>query len=543
MDPVKMETMDSASTTKKSSINQMSTHVWNLFAKTNLFALCCVGAFLSLVTYLGAFSCEVSWILEAHGDLPIYAYLLCSGYFIMFVASTILIHGLATGLSWGLFSWSIVVGVLSIPELIFVMIMTTQFWGLQSIHGLTEIITYLIRLVINSMALLCVIPTALRWRRERQIMSQLENLASRLHMTSPDITGSLSPAAASAALTRINDSMRRRSTARKRRLSHTNGYDNHGFIPIISQTANDPKHHQPQITLPIFPYMYHGMYPSQNEFNASIFGLDPSHIIGPMPTMQASKRTQSLLDFRHIIPSQMAMPPSQRSKTPITDLDAPDGPQPTEQHTLNNSNNQTTTNNNMHNSRLEINRKTSIPNVQNKQFHSSQNEEEKHSIAGDPIYQTISSEKGAKLSRNCISLENLRTLTIKNDLNSYGNNLLQNHGQPSSPYYVLPAFPPGPPAGYNVPHYFSHKPQHHPAHYVFGPTQPFPQMQPPPMQPPPHTMMAPQSSYFHQNYRMPFTNYGGYANPNPYSNLSNTNSRQSIGNESDDYRKYRDVAL
>lgn len=158
--------------------------------------------------------------------------------------------------------------------------------GLQSIHGLTEIITYLIRLVINSMALLCVIPTALRWRRERQIMSQLENLASRLHMTSPDITGSLSPAAASAALTRINDSMRRRSTARKRRLSQNNGYDNHGFIPIISQTANDPKHHQPQITLPIFPYMYHGMYPSQNEFNASIFGLDPSHIIGPMPTMQ-----------------------------------------------------------------------------------------------------------------------------------------------------------------------------------------------------------------------------------------------------------------
>lgn len=136
------------------------------------------------------------------------------------------------------------------------------------------------------MALLCVIPTALRWRRERQIMSQLENLASRLHMTSPDITGSLSPAAASAALTRINDSMRRRSTARKRRLSQNNGYDNHGFIPIISQTGNDPKHHQPQITLPIFPYMYHGMYPSQNEFNASIFGLDPSHIIGPMPTMQ-----------------------------------------------------------------------------------------------------------------------------------------------------------------------------------------------------------------------------------------------------------------
>lgn len=49
MDPVKMETMESAASNKKSVINQMSTHVWNLFAKTNLFALCCVGAFLSLV--------------------------------------------------------------------------------------------------------------------------------------------------------------------------------------------------------------------------------------------------------------------------------------------------------------------------------------------------------------------------------------------------------------------------------------------------------------------------------------------------------------
>lgn len=239
----------------------------------------------------------------------------------------------------------------------------------------------------------------------------------------------------------------------------------------------------------------------------------------------------------------MAMPmPQTRSKTPVTDLDAPDGPLPNSdnQQTLNNSNNnsQNHVNNSTNHTRTETNRKTSIPSVQNKHFHG-HNEEEKHSLAGDPIYQTISSEKGAKLGRNCISLENLRTLTIKNDLNSYGNNLLQNHGgQPSSPYYMLPAFPP-PPTGYNVTHYFSHKP--HPAHYMFGPPPPFA------MQPPPHMMPHPpppqQSSYFHQNYRMPFTNYGGYANPNPYSNLSNTNSRQSIGNESDDYRKYRDVAL
>lgn len=51
---------------------------------------------ISQASYLAAFSCEISWILEAHGDLPTISYLLCSGYFILFVASTILIHGLAT---------------------------------------------------------------------------------------------------------------------------------------------------------------------------------------------------------------------------------------------------------------------------------------------------------------------------------------------------------------------------------------------------------------------------------------------------------------
>lgn len=155
---------------------------------------------------------------------------------------------------------------------------------------MTEIISYLVRLVINCMALLCVIPTGLRWRRERQIMSQLENLANRMHMSAAHtaaISSPLSPAAASAALSRINDSMRRKSASRNRRLSQCSGFDNPAFIPITSpqQNGNGSKH-QPHITLPIFPYMYTtSVYPSQNEFNASIFGLDPSQLIHPMPPM------------------------------------------------------------------------------------------------------------------------------------------------------------------------------------------------------------------------------------------------------------------
>lgn len=236
-----------------------------------------------------------------------------------------------------------------------------------------------------------------------------------------------------------------------------------------------------------------------------------------------------------MIPTQMSM----RSNTQITDLDAPDGRTQNmeNQQTLNNSAHNTMTNNNSSQSNSTIhpnpmtmrttecnNRKISIPLNQSKRNNSNYNDDpEKRSMAGDPIYQTISSEKGAKsLRRNCISLENLRTLTIKNDLNSYGNNLLQNQiGQPQSQFFILPAFPP-PPLNYHVP-YFNPKPQ-----LVYGPP------------PPPMHMIA---QHLKANHRTPFANYGGYANPNPYSNLSNTNSRQSIGNESDDYRKYRDVAL
>jgi len=86
------------------------------------------------IVYLGAFSCEVSWILEAHGELPFAAYTLCSLYFVMFVATTILIHGLVSGLCWPLFAWSGIIGLLSIPELVFVMIMTTQHWVSSVYH-------------------------------------------------------------------------------------------------------------------------------------------------------------------------------------------------------------------------------------------------------------------------------------------------------------------------------------------------------------------------------------------------------------------------
>lgn len=125
----------------------------------------------------------------------------------------------------------------------------------------------------------------------------------------------------------------------------------------------------------------------------------------------------------------------------------------------------------------------------------------------DPIYCTIDSNKSTKLARNCVSLENLEDITkLKNDL-SYGNNLLQN-------YHFWPMM-----GG-------------------FGPAQ---------LQQPPHYQFLrfPFAYYHHQHNPLVGcggVGYGGFTHP--YANRSNTNSKQSVGtSESDDYRKYRDVAL
>ena len=196
------------------------------------------------------------------------------------------------------------------------------------------------------------------------------------------------------------------------------------------------------------------------------------------PSIPVEKRTQSLLDLRHIIPPRIA------SKA-IEGIDEPDGRQ-----TLNNQ------------MKSQPKHSQQITNSQ---------DDEKYSTAGDPIYHTISSDKSSKsLGRNCVSLENLRAFTVKNDLASYGNNLLQNYNVAGNGFYILPAFPP---AGY--PPYY--KQQQQQQQYYYQP-------------------------YIHQNYRMPFSGYGGYTNPHP-GRGSNANSKQSLGNESDDYRKYRDVAL
>lgn len=118
---------------------------------SNIFIKFYASTFLQL-SYLAAFSCELAWLLESNGDLPVASYLLCVLFSILFVAACILIHGLTTvsvtitqdfkfvdrGLITCLYSsqssvievasWAILIGVLCIPELIFVAQMISDHW-------------------------------------------------------------------------------------------------------------------------------------------------------------------------------------------------------------------------------------------------------------------------------------------------------------------------------------------------------------------------------------------------------------------------------
>uniref|UniRef100_A0A2M4BJZ1 Uncharacterized protein n=1 Tax=Anopheles marajoara TaxID=58244 RepID=A0A2M4BJZ1_9DIPT len=528
------------------------------FSKRNIFIYCCISACLSLLTYLVAFSCEISWILEARGDLPIPAYLLCAQYFILFISSAILIHGLSTGISWGLLSWSIIIGVLSVPELALVMYMTIQYWGLQSAHGLTELIGYLIRLIVNCLALLCVIPTALRWRQEKKVLSQLESLASRLQLTTPTPT---TPFNTTNGMNSLRASKRSQQGAGPVPTSRrpSTGFDNPGYVPHEANSMDIVQQYT----------AYNNLYGSQSEFNASIFGLNPSQYIGPPPPpiVNECKKTQSLLDLRFIFPPKFLATHATISEKKSKESAAATGlpTQTTDEIDSVLSNN---LKNQIHNKLHDVPENGTLRSRSGKDTNAIADQTGTVAVpgehgagvapsSGDPIYYTIESTVNGKsggkiLGRNCVSLENLGNITFsesplpvkKHDLpyHRYGPNLLKNYAM--NPWNVLaynPAYSAYPPAYY---HYHMMNPYHlyqmHQHHHALPPAVSggggyFTNGHPP------HTAAlhgGGTGSYGKNHSHLSSYGYGN----NLYLNGA-TDSRQSLGNESDDFRKYRDVAL
>lgn len=146
---------------------------------------------------------------------------------------------------------------------------------MESNHGLTEVISYFIRLIINCVILIHVVPLALKWRKEKKILKQLESLASRLQLTA--VTPAPNYGNYSNTIPRSTKDIESEQSRQENNCDKAvSGLDNHGY-------------HQS------YPYLHYG---SQNEFDASIFGMNPSQYIGPPPTNTMGKKLKSLLLFK-----------------------------------------------------------------------------------------------------------------------------------------------------------------------------------------------------------------------------------------------------
>lgn len=131
--------------------------------------------------------------------------------------------------------------------------------GMESNHGLTEVISYFIRLVINCIILIHVLPLALKWRKEKKILKQLESLASRLQLTA------VTPATNYG---NYGNTIPRSTKDMECDASQCGGEKVAGGMDNAAYMQS-------------YPYLHYG---SQNEFDASIFGMNPSQYIGPPPT-------------------------------------------------------------------------------------------------------------------------------------------------------------------------------------------------------------------------------------------------------------------
>ncbi|PSN34901.1 hypothetical protein C0J52_16511, partial [Blattella germanica] len=113
--------------------------------------------------------------------LPAPAYVLCAGYFFVFILSALLLHGLTVKRTLYLLGWLFVVGIFTFPEA-----------GLHvtSINGLTELICWACRLICNIAGLVCVQSLYSTWKEEKIVLRRLQ----ALNMASILAEGSSNPA-------------------------------------------------------------------------------------------------------------------------------------------------------------------------------------------------------------------------------------------------------------------------------------------------------------------------------------------------------------
>ena len=131
------------------------------------------------------------------------------------------------------------------------------------------------RLILNCAILLNVVPLAIKWRKEKKILKQLESLASRLQLTSTPQTHSNYNGTILRASKKDTIEGEIQENVTDEKFTSVGGVDNQGYLQSY--------------------------YGSQSEFDASVFGMNPSQYIGPSlppnPMGESRERVPTLCAF------------------------------------------------------------------------------------------------------------------------------------------------------------------------------------------------------------------------------------------------------
>ncbi|XP_008192713.2 uncharacterized protein Rcd6 isoform X1 [Tribolium castaneum] len=243
-----------------------------------------------LIAYLIAFAFELLWILESLVALPAAAVLLCAGYFTMALFAALLIHGLATKNTLCLIAWMFAVTILTFPEAGLVIYMSIQYWRIETLYGVTELASWLVRIVVNVIQLILIQSLYTTWKDEEIVEKRLRDFTMAPIPIPRESLASLNS-----------------------QFYQNNAYDNSEEMAMgLKRAASTPHIWSNAVPNNLAAVQFDGFQfcTTQSEFNASVFV--PSYINSD----SLSKKAQSLMDLRILEDGQDKVNfPSMVSKT------------------------------------------------------------------------------------------------------------------------------------------------------------------------------------------------------------------------------------
>ncbi|KAK9883878.1 hypothetical protein WA026_004817 [Henosepilachna vigintioctopunctata] len=216
----------------------------------------------------------------------------------MALFAAMLVHGLATKNTICLVAWMFAVTILSFPEAGLVIYMSVQYWRVESIYGLTELVCWFVRIIVNVVQLILIQSLYTMWKDEELVLKRLKEMNLQNVPVQMDRTATLnSQYYQNNAFAQSVESLNSIGMKRSMSTSH-----------VWNGTSNGSNVNYP---------MENYFYTTQSEFNASVFVPSDHEATVPM-----TKKSQSMLDLRTVDDSASLSRYRLSRWNPVSSMDA-----------------------------------------------------------------------------------------------------------------------------------------------------------------------------------------------------------------------------